>query len=122
MLAIVSNPQRRKSIIVAGCLMHGPQHARDKLVDAVTFLDKRYKSGNTTFVINSRSEVRKYEFLECLNLVLESHQIGNGVISVACQLKKEKKERKKRKKLESENSETYPSLGSLIVFRLIYSS
>lgn len=73
MLAVVPNPQRRKSVVIARCLMHGSQHACEKLVNTITFLDEWYKSRNTTLIINSRPEVGEHKLLECLNLILESY-------------------------------------------------
>jgi hypothetical protein len=60
--------------------VHGPQHAGDELVDAVALLDKRDEGGDAALVVPDVSEVGEDELLELLNLVLQGHEVGDGLV------------------------------------------
>lgn len=60
--------------------MHSSQHARDKLVDAITLLNQRHKRRDAALVVTNVPEVRKDQLLKLLNLVLQSHQVGNRLV------------------------------------------
>lgn len=62
--------------------MHGAHHASDELVDTIAFLHEWHKRGDTTFVVGRTVEVSEYEFLERFYLILEIHQVGNGLVAV----------------------------------------
>lgn len=62
--------------------MHCSKHARDELVDTVALLHKRNESRDSAFIVANTSEVREDELLELINLVLQDHQVADGLISL----------------------------------------
>lgn len=62
--------------------MHRPQHARDELVDTEALLHERHQRGDTALICGRASEVGEDELLERLDLVLERHKVGDGLVSV----------------------------------------
>lgn len=95
-------------------LMHGSHHAGDEFVDTVTFLDQRHKSSNTTLVVGMMTETRKNNLLESINMILQSHQIIDSFETMLSP--------KLVLTLLITKQTTYPSLGSSIFFKLMYSS
>jgi hypothetical protein len=65
--------------------MHCSKHACDEFVYAVGLLYKRDESSNSALVICSIAEMRKHQLLERLDLVLQGHEIRNGLIPGRCQ-------------------------------------
>lgn len=61
--------------------MHGSEHAGDKLVDAVALLHKRYQGRNTALIVADVSEMGEDQFLKLFNLVLQDHEIGDGLVA-----------------------------------------
>lgn len=57
MLTVVSSPQWFKSLVVTGGGVHCSKHAGDELVDAIAFLDQRYKSSYSALVVGAPTEV-----------------------------------------------------------------
>lgn len=62
--------------------VHCPQHTCNKFVDTIALFDKRYKRGNTTFVVAAWSEMYEYNFLETVYLILKTHQVADCFIAV----------------------------------------
>ena len=71
--------------------MHGPHHACDKFIDSIALLNKWHQRGDSTFIVCSTTEMREYQFLEGIDLVLKRHEIGNrfitGVRLASCQMR-----------------------------------
>jgi hypothetical protein len=65
--------------------IHSPQHTCDELVDTPTFFDKRYKGRDTAFVVSGVIEMREHHFLKWFNLILKTHQVGDGFVSLSNQ-------------------------------------
>jgi hypothetical protein len=61
--------------------VHGSEHASDELVNAVALLDQRHQRSDSTFVVRAAAEVREDELLEGINLILQGHQVGNGLVA-----------------------------------------
>lgn len=59
----------------------GAKHARDELVDSITLMYKRNQRRDSAFVIADIAKVRKDELLELLNLVLQDHEIVDGLVA-----------------------------------------
>ena len=55
--------------------MHGTQHTGNKSVYVPTLLDQGDKSRDATFIVSRMPEMRKYNTLERLDLVLETHKV-----------------------------------------------
>lgn len=62
--------------------MHGSKHAGDELVDTVTLLNERYQGGNSTLVVPHVAEVREDELLELLDLILQHHEVADGLVTL----------------------------------------
>lgn len=62
--------------------MHGSQHARYKLVNAVAFLYQRYKGRDTTLIVSDVAEVREYKLLKVINLVLQRHEVRDCLVAL----------------------------------------
>lgn len=62
--------------------MHGAKHAGDELVDAVALLHQGHQGRDPALIVLTTPEMGKDEFLESLNLVLEVHQVGNGLVAL----------------------------------------
>lgn len=58
----------------------GPKHACNELVDSITLMYKRNQRRDAAFVIADIAKVRKDELLELLNLVLQYHEIVDGLV------------------------------------------
>jgi hypothetical protein len=93
--------------------VHCSQHTGDKLINSVTLLDERYQGRYPTLIVVSILEMREDQFLEGVDLILEVHEIHNGLVTVSVSL---------AINVFGGLDQTYPSFGSLIVFKLIYSS
>ena len=61
--------------------MHCSQHARDKFVDTVTFLHQGDKRRDSALVVGTTSKMGKDELLESINLVLQSHEVCDRLVS-----------------------------------------
>lgn len=61
--------------------MHGAQHARDELVDAVTLLHQRHQRRYAALIIPNMSEVREDQLLELVDAVLQRHQVRDGLVA-----------------------------------------
>lgn len=96
--------------------MHSPQHARYEFVYAIALLNEWHQCRNPTLIVGAMSEMRKYKFLEGIDLILEGHKVCDCFITVRLLENKEVE----RKNFLGRGS--YPSFGSFIVLRLIYSS
>lgn len=95
--------------------VHRPEHAGDEFVDAMRLLNQRHQGRDATFVVRTRTEMGKDEFLERVDLILKGHEVGDCLIARClsegfCQV------------LMARPKHTYPSFGSLIDLRLIYSA
>lgn len=93
--------------------MHGSQHAGNEFIDAITFLYKRHQRRDAALIVGSGLEMRENKLLKGIDLILQGHEIGDCLVAtirlafsaqVAVQIN------------------ANPSFGSLIVFKLIYSS
>lgn len=62
--------------------MHGSQHAGNELVDAITLLHKWHQCRDSTFIVRAGLEVREDELLEGIDLILQTHQIADGLVAV----------------------------------------
>lgn len=62
--------------------MHSTQHAGDELVNSITLLYQRHNGRDSAFVIPNISEVGKYEFLKLFNLVLQGHEVADGLVTL----------------------------------------
>ena len=69
--------------------MHRPQHARDELVYSIALLNEGNQCGDTAFIVSSASEMRKYQLLEAVNLILQCHQVRDGLIARPRQFKEQ---------------------------------
>jgi hypothetical protein len=63
--------------------MHRPQHTRNESVDSVALLDERDEGGDSALVLSRSSEVSEDELLERVDLVLERHEVGDGLVSIS---------------------------------------
>jgi hypothetical protein len=81
MLGIVTSAKGCEDFVVSKGNVHGAQHAGDELVDSVALLNQGYQTGDLALVVQPASKVSKNELLECLNLVLEVHEVGDGLVS-----------------------------------------
>lgn len=61
--------------------MHGAKHAGDELVDTIALLNQWYQRSDSAFIVRTASEVGKDEFLEGVDLILEGHQVGDGLVT-----------------------------------------
>ncbi|KAL1840656.1 hypothetical protein VTK73DRAFT_3704 [Phialemonium thermophilum] len=62
--------------------MHGAQHAGDKLVDAVALGDQGHQGRDAALVVAHAPEVREDELLELVDLVLQGHEVGDGLVAL----------------------------------------
>jgi hypothetical protein len=62
--------------------MHCAQHASNKLVDTIALLHKRYQRGDSALIVSTRLEMREDQLLETINLILQSHKVGNSLVSI----------------------------------------
>lgn len=62
--------------------MHSSQHARDESVNAPTLFYERDQCRDTTFIIGGVPEVGEDNPLERFDLILKTHKIRDGFISV----------------------------------------
>lgn len=62
-------------------LVHSTQHAGNELIDTVALLDQRHQGRDATLVVTGTSEVGEDELLELLNLILQDHEIGDGLVA-----------------------------------------
>ena len=92
--------------------MHSAQHACNEFVDTIALLYQGHKRRYPTFVVRAASEMCKYEFLKSIDLVLKNHEVCDSLVS---------RSDISRRSVEHEIG-TYPSLGSLMDLRLMYSS
>lgn len=60
--------------------VHGTQHACDEFVDAVTFLHQRDQGGYSALVVSTTPEMREDQFLELLDPILKSHEVGDSLV------------------------------------------
>ena len=61
--------------------MHGSQHTGDELVDTITLLHKGDQRRDPTFIVCAGLEVREDELLEGIDLILQGHKIGDGLVA-----------------------------------------
>lgn len=61
--------------------VHGAEHAGDEFVNAVAFLHQWRQRGDSTFIVVGASEMRKDELLELVDLILQRHQIRDGLVT-----------------------------------------
>lgn len=62
--------------------MHGSQHAGDELVDAIALLDQGHQGRDAAFVVEAVADVGKDQFLEGVDLVLQGHEVGDGLVAL----------------------------------------
>jgi hypothetical protein len=62
--------------------VHSAQHASDELVDAIALLDQGNQRSNAALVVCAAAEVREDQLLEGVDLVLQGHQVGDGLVSL----------------------------------------
>ena len=93
--------------------MHCSQHASNELVNTIAFLYQRDECRDSAFVVRSTSKMRENELLEGIDLVLECHEIRYGLIAM---------DRIRHLSRLTRTALAYPSFGSLIDFKLMYSS
>lgn len=63
--------------------MHSAHHASDETVNPPTLLNQRYEGGDSTFITGRVTEVRKDHLLEGVDLVLQPHEVGDGLVSTS---------------------------------------
>ncbi len=80
-LRVVSFAQWLESITGIGASVHGAEHRGKELVDTVALLDKGAQEPRCGIVVGGASEVGKDELLKLLNLILEIHEIHDGLVS-----------------------------------------
>jgi hypothetical protein len=80
-LGIVTSAKRCKDFVVSERDVHGAQHAGDELVNSITLLDQGHQTGDLALIVQPASKVSKNELLECLDLVLKIHKVGDGLVS-----------------------------------------
>lgn len=61
--------------------MHSSQHAGDELVDTIAFLHQRDQRRDPTLIVGSRQEMREDQLLERIDLILQGHEFGDGLIT-----------------------------------------
>ena len=61
--------------------VHSTQHARDEAIYAPTLLDKGDESRDTTLIVGRMAEMSKDHLLEGVDLVLQAHEIGDGLVA-----------------------------------------
>ena len=93
--------------------MHCSQHASDEFVNTIAFLYQRDQCRDSAFVVCSTSKMRENELLEGIDLILECHEIGDGFIAM---------DSISHHSRLAQLASPYPSFGSLIDFKLMYSS
>lgn len=62
--------------------MHGAKHAGNEFVDSVALGDKGHKGGYSALVITHVAEVGEDQLLELVDLVLEGHEVGDGLVAL----------------------------------------
>lgn len=82
MLRVVTAPKRLQRLIIPCRSMHSPQHTSNKFVNTITLLHKRHQRRNPTLIIRPGQEMRKYQLLERIDLVLQVHEIVNRLITL----------------------------------------
>ncbi len=55
--------------------VHGPEHACDELIDAITLMNEWDQCRDSAFVVCTASEMREYQFLKRVYLVLKRHEV-----------------------------------------------
>lgn len=61
--------------------MEGAKHACNEFIYAITLMDEGNKSRDSAFVVTNVAKVRKDELLELLNLILQHHEICDGLVA-----------------------------------------
>ena len=102
-----------QNIIKTHTSVHSSQHARDKTIDTPAFLDKGDESGDATLIISRIPEMCEYHALEGVDLVLQSHEVGNCFVAIVDSVSFANK---------GSQMHTDPSFGSSIPFSVTYSS
>lgn len=62
--------------------MHSSEHAGDELVNTITFRYERNQSRDSALVVADAAEVGEDQLLERVDLVLQSHEVGNRLVSL----------------------------------------
>lgn len=61
--------------------MHCSRHACDEAIDTVRFLDERDQRSDSTLIVTALLEQCENEFLKGIDLILQCHEILDGLIS-----------------------------------------
>ena len=61
--------------------VHSTQHARDEAIYTPTLLHKGDESRDTTLIVGGMAEMSKDHLLEGVDLVLQAHKIGDGLVA-----------------------------------------
>lgn len=93
--------------------MHSAKHTGYEPVYIPALFYERNESWNSAFIISWIVKMCEYDALEGINLVLEAHKFGYGFVA--------EKRWFRSSFLDRKVLSTYPSLGSSISFKLIYS-
>ena len=104
--------------------MHSSKHTGDEPVDSVTLLNEWDERRDSTFVVGGSSEVSESELLERVDLILEGHEVGDGLVSGGAMEEKVSYELSAKARSEEGRKErpAHPSLGSSIPRSVTYSS
>ena len=95
--------------------MHSSKHACNEAINSIALMNKRDKCGDFALVVCRTPEMREYKLLEGIDLVLKLHKIrdrlvSRGELSDMCLC------------IGMIVGKLYPSFGSFIVLKLMYSS
>jgi hypothetical protein len=62
--------------------MHSAQHTSDEFVNAIALLHQRDQRSDAALVVCAASEVRENKLLEGIDLILQGHQVRNGLVTL----------------------------------------
>lgn len=65
--------------------MHCSEHTGDEPIDSITLMNEGHQRGNFALVVGPLAEVREYELLEGIDLILELHEVGNRLVAVVAE-------------------------------------
>lgn len=61
--------------------VHRPSHRCNETVDTVALFDERHQGGDTALIVTAIFEVSEDEFLKGVNLILQRHQVLDGLVA-----------------------------------------
>lgn len=77
----VSKELRRRKFVLILTRVEGAKHACNEFIYAIALMDEGHKSRDSAFVVTNVAKVRKDELLELLNLILQYHEICDGLVA-----------------------------------------